>query len=271
MNAIKTLGMSMMMLAMGASQALAEECEKLDASWESQIQKLSDLLQAQRYDDAKVLFDAMEKRCSRSPMLNYYEGKRRELIHDEEGAKKYFQRASEYTYDFAVEAEKSKEIWYKRYEAENPENSKEVYQRMKKESEAAVESVNVLETRIHERLAKELEEKERAYRIGLWSGVGVGIAGLVMLGIGSGFILGMDKQYSRSESETGKEGGDRQQHYRIKTSYNANLAVVGVGAAAVVVGAVLTGIYGYKLTHLDDSMTFSLQIAPNSAAFVMTF
>ncbi len=269
MKTTKILSMAWVIMGImgGAATAVAGECEGLDVTWDEQLVRLSNLVQAKKVDEAKKLFDAMEKVCSRSPLLNYYEAQRRALIHDDEGAKTYFQRASEYTYNIAVEPALSKEIWYHRYEAEYPENTKEIYNHVKKERDDAVVSLNAVESRIQEYLIQTHDEKEFSYRAGMWSGVGVGLAGLIMVGTGAGLIAGMDKSYERVDSDS----NSGPQKYQIKNSYNVSLGLIGAGVAATVVGSVLAGVYGYKLSHLDDSMVLSFQIAPNAASVSMTF
>ncbi len=256
-----------------SSSAFAEDCTRLDSKWNAQISTFEQLLNQGQYDKAGELFKTMSKQCSKSPELNYYEGKRREALHDTENAKIYYQRASEYTYQIAVEPGVAKKIWYARYEAESPERSKGQYAVLEEAGNASERALLASEMRNQALWKEEIETRKNGYAIGLWTGVGLGMAGVILMSTGGGIAASMKAEETYHELQSSQHNTDEDLpiKYRIDRRFRAGLAVAGIGVASTIIGAILSGIYGYKWVHADDDEVVSIQAALNSVMFSLTF
>ena len=234
-----------------------EACDNLNtnAEWNAGIKELVQLVQGNLYEQAKVKAKQMSQQCEQSPVLNYVQGKIAEGLGDSVNARLYFQKASEYTYTYYVDKDMAQKIWYARYENEHPERTAKGIQ----------ETTERLNADFTEKLTSQKEnEALRNYNRLMWSGMGIGIAGLALLGTGIGLYVS-DNDPVKWADKTYKT------HYTNKPKYDVSWALMGAGAALTVGGVVLTGIYGYRYTHTQKDIAISLDIAPNSAKLILNF
>lgn len=255
----------------------ADECNEVssDPSWNESMQMLADMVGDKKFEDAHRLAKQMNARCSRSPMMNFIEGKMSESEGNLEEAKFFYQKASEYTYEFAVSPDVSKRIWYARYEFEHPERTEVGIKRLvdeklaiENEKLAKEAELTAAQTTIVEHDAFYAQKLEEEYKLAMWTGTGIGIAGVAMLATGLGLIASM------SDEDKYEERGnnvDKVKSYKISNRYNAGWAMFGIGIAATVSGAIVSGIFGYKLTHIERETSMAIQLSPTSASFSMTF
>ncbi len=250
-----------------AGSAFADECDYLDEdnTWNDSMIRLVGLMTAQEYEKAENLSHDMSLRCSRSPMLNYIEAKIQEEKNDIDAAKLYYQKASEYTYDFAVAPDTAKKIWYARYEAENPERTQGGVDRLRADRDKTFDRIKQAENRYATILASEKKDRIDEYKTLTWTGTGLGIAGIVMLGIGVGIAATLendDKYYSLEQ---------KPDSYAVKPGYSMTWALIGAGGALTVAGTVMAGVYGYRWTHFEQHNELAFQVSPNHLSFSMAF
>ena len=104
-------------------------------------------------------------------------------------------------------------------------------------------------------------------RIALVTGAGTGIGGLAILGVGIG-LLASEGDDSCNISIIMDENSPQISH-GVHGMYIAGWTLVGVGAALTVAGAVVAGVYGYRYTHNDTTVSFG--ITPVSASLEIAF
>lgn len=292
------------------TNAFAEDnCINLgqNPEWNAGIQKMLSLYDEQKYVEAQRLSKELRKICSRSPILTYMDAKVAEGLGDDIMALHYFQDASEYTYQIAVPPETAQKIWYARYEKEHPERTATSVATLRKETDDLLEQTKQLQLKtqnlsnkvIEVQASTEIESMRENAGKSMWAGAGVGIAGIVVAAIGAGLTFAnykdpfeyyggednyfdMDAKNNSDSSSSGlsscNTGGScypqsyAEKKYRLKSEYQAGLALFGVGLTLAVTGAIFAGIYGYQYTHLGkDSDTLNVSFAPNGLAVQMTF
>ncbi len=256
------------LLLPGIGQA-QDQCLNIsnNIEWQDGLQNISQLIQDKNFEEANLLSRQLYEICPRSPLLNYMQGRIAEGINDDVNARLWFQKASEYTYEFAVSPETAQKIWYARYEKEHPERTG---QSVNASNQLLEETQNALADASQEISALKLnieKTKDEAYRKSktlMWTGAGLGFGGLVLTGAGFGMVLNAEPCKFRANSN-----GDN--WYSVKPAYISGWIVVASGLAMTVTGAVLTGIFGYQYTHTKHDLTYSWSISPKNATFSMTF
>lgn len=232
------------------------------------VQKLGT---GQDLDSARIRSKELFEICSQSPTLNYLTGRLAEERKNMVDALYYYQKASEYTYVFAVEPELAKEIWYKRYLAENPDLSAEEVDGLKQKIDEQTKELARLR-RADENYSAMRETKAFEDTVLMWTGAGTGLVGLAVAGAGVGLVLKSKEApcdiklvSEKTETKATRVQSD------VKSSYLAGWALVGAGGALAVTGAILAGVYGYRVSHQNGDSDFSFQVSPVGAAFNMTF
>lgn len=273
--------------ALYSSSAFAENCNNLSSNseWNANFSQMQNEISSELYIDALNTAKALYKICSKSPALNYYIGIAEQGAGDPTKATLYFQKASEYTFDFAVEPEMARLIWYARYEAENPERSDIAFSNLKQKlalQEKQIEEYKTMTTSKDAEIqtVKDLNKEAQNvifdnqtnihhYKTIMWTGTGIGIAGIgaTVAGAVLAFTLSDKEKY---EDVTENEASV-QRLYHIRPKYTAGLATFGAGLALTLTGALMAGFGGYYYTHLTKDVTVSLQATPTSATFGMTF
>ncbi|MBR4984247.1 MAG: hypothetical protein IKY83_00715 [Proteobacteria bacterium] len=246
-----------------ASASAEDSCDTLSSNktWSAGITELIQTMKADDMQKAKQQAKALTDICPNAPMLNYMQGKIAESLGEKTEALYYYQKASENTYHFAVEPENAKKIWYTRYETEHPERTASAVT-------TNSDYVSSLESEI-----AELKKINHAQQISdtqklMWTGVGLGIGGLVITGTGLGIVMNQAHKY-----ETKKLNSDNPdvQAYTFSTTYTAGWAFIGVGATLTVTGAILAGIFGSRYAAYQKDSDYSFALTPTSASFTFNF
>ena len=187
---------------------------------------------------------------------------------DDSKALYYMQRATLYTEEFQVKGKTLELMWFDRYEAEHPEARPEVIEKRQNELSDIKKQVDELTKEIVElkgdvksaslgsklKTYEEYEAEKNHYAAGLWTGVAFTGLGVALAGAGAGLAIAnkddgikFDKKDSKIEPH-------------IKMDHDVYWTLFGAGITATVLGAVVTGIFGYYYTHLDtngsDSVSF---------------
>lgn len=252
----------------------ADDCNTLDKNveWNEGLQKLATGIENKDYqyviESAKPLYNI----CARAPELNYYTGVALMNTDDTARAIRYLQEASKGTSEFSVNPVMSRKIWYTLYEAENPDRTPEAVLAQEQKLKAKTAENDVLKQTIADmktelattdiyssNRVKEIQEKEyRNYARTMWTGVGVGIAGLLVAT--GGFLMVHYVENNNAGS--------------ISPQYITGWSLFGAGLGMTLAGAITAGIGGYQYDHAVSSnsdVTMSFGITPTSAAFGMTF
>lgn len=260
-----------------AQAALSSGCATLaqNQAWNDGIMALRVGVETKDYDAALKAAAPLTSICGESPILNYYVGLAMQGSGDDVKALIYFQKASQHMSDFTVPPEISRRIWYARYEGEYPERTEDaVLRRAEENKRLTAQSTDLTEKLAQaERTIENLNlshkvtidqmhaEAKSRYAATMWTGVGVGIAG-ILVGVGGGLLA-----YFSSNNEAAA----------ITPQYISGLAMLGGGIGMTLAGAIVAGIGGYQYTHvgLEDTVTDDVSVSFNftgtGATFGMTF
>lgn len=249
--------------------ALDDACYNLDENqeWYELFRKFTQAFQNENYDEALNYTAQLKKICSDSPILNYSIGMTYLKKYDTQAALSYLELATKNTKEFQLSADMTKKILFALYEAENANDN------IKKEQcNEKISSLNAQLTQQYQEQTKKLqlsllEQKRHDHYTLLWTGTGVGIAGLVLTATGAALLATADGlTYSNN---TGNDQSITINN--IKPRYTG-YALLGVGITATVLGAVTAGIGGYRYSKtFDDEKSLSLQITPQSFNLNVTF
>lgn len=260
-----TVLISLIFCFLMSSTAFADPCDSIgsNASWAADLKSAHEAMQAQDYDKALEISRTLFEICPRAPYLNYIIGK--SLIETGERTKgvMYLQKASDYTSEFVIEPELQRIIWYERYEAEHPERK-----------ESALNSLNDMNLQLQQENTKLLQENidllekdQLKNNIIMWTGVGIGGAGLIMTGIGA--WLGFDKDYYYKVDPDSK---DEDGKYKIRSKYVGGWAVFGAGLAMMAAGGAMTGIGAYYyIRNKKDKQPLDFSFSPTHISLKLTF
>ncbi|MBR4985038.1 MAG: hypothetical protein IKY83_04785 [Proteobacteria bacterium] len=244
-----------MMMLLSSGNVYGEDCMNLyeNQMWRDGIDKMIASVNEHNYKDAIDVASKLYPECRKSPVLNYYTGLALQGQGEREQALIYFQKASDFTSEMEVDPGMARRIWYARYEAEHPECSQSsMLEQTREIAKLKIENAQ------HREKGSVEEGSESEWKL-LWTGAGLGIAGLVLTGAGA--ALGMNVDNISSSGGTTK----------ISPLYLSGWSAFGVGVGMVVSGTIMTAVAGYRYTHHKDSRSFSYQIGPSSAAFMMVF
>lgn len=245
-----------------AGSAAAQDCADLgnNIEYKSLMEKMNVQIQDKDYHAARKTADKLLKICPTVPSVNYALGKIYQELGDQKSAHTHFSIATDNTEEFAVPKDLLKTMWYARYESEFPG------------------VIDFKTGKIDAQYQKALGEGETGElnwaKTVMWSGAGIGIAGVVMA-VAGGVVMGF------SEIEINIDDIHNNK-YDLKQNdstfmYTTGSVLLGVGIGAAVAGAVMAGIGGYKYTQLKaekeikDTLDVSLGISYNSVMFNMTF
>lgn len=245
-------------------------------TWMELLPQMADDIAMERYQEAEKKALILNKICSQSPMLNYMKGKLAEAQKDVFHARMYYQMASENTYEMATSAETAKKIWYARYEFEYPDRTEAAVMKLNETidgQKAEIKSLN--ETA--DALKREIAENREKYRFeqheklseqaekAMWTGAGIGLGGIAVMATGLGLLASGDIVVSGTTSV----GDSNFRTNKVSSKYQAGLSLTGIGAGMAIVGAVVTGIYGYEFMHHKKEINISASVT--SLTFSMKF
>ncbi len=247
-----------------SSQVLGQDCSNIanNREWTQNISKLQNYYKAENYDavieNAKPMFNI----CADSPSLLFYTGAALEKQGELERALIYYTKASENLTVMAADPGTSRLIWYKRYELEHPDRTEEAVSGQKEKIAELEQKVNDLENQSIIESATASLDVSKKYEGILWTGVGLGIAGVVFIGTGAGVAASVEK--------TELVGSDGNQ-LNIDKRFTAGWGLLGTGIGLTIAGAVMAGIGGYHYSKSKSDAVMTFNASPMSASFAMTF
>lgn len=263
------------------------DCSRLDEddNWNTGLTKLIEQVNTSQYKEAVETAKPMYGICESSPALFYYTALALRGSGDEERARIYFTKASELTSVMAVESGLSRKIWFERYEADHPESTadaitkrKEEIENLRKELDVQLELNHKQEVELATRTG-EIEavnsknlDAVKQYKAIMWTGVGVGMAGVVAAGVGGGLVAinDGDKKIKPSEPKLGDP-------VDFTDTYKASWACLGIGIGLAVSGAIMAGIGGYLYSNAGSKDgervgdEIAINIGPGSAILDIRF
>ena len=257
---------------------IPNDCKQFNTpEWNQLIQKISVELQNNDYDQAEVDARKLDGLCNQSPILNYMLSTIADQKNDMVASRLFIQRATEYTYKFAVAPDIAKKIWFARYEKEYPNLTEKAFLKQNatiKEQRTEIDALNRVidenkatynaQIAEHETMLQMYREelRERVYTQ-MWTGAGVGIAGIVATAVGAVLVA--------TSGEGFKIKKTLPRTVESKSEYIAGYTTIGVGVALSVTGAILAGIYGYQYTHFENDSSAILSISPTGVMFDYRF
>ena len=250
---------------MWLSPAYADDCDDLDhnQTWIETFDQLNEALDKENYDDALRYSRKLEEICELSPILNYTIA----YIHKNKGDNEkylfYLQKSTQNTERFLVDKNLLDRIWSDKYIAAHPEAAPEAiekYQATIGEQKAHIDSLDLA---LHDQSIKfefmqgSLSDSVALYKKLMWTGIGTGIGGAVIVGIGAALVaVSKDKSIEITDSRV-----NHPIRYKDNQTWLTGWGLVGAGAALVAAGSALAGVFGYKYLHYNDQVDVAL--APN--------
>lgn len=219
--------------------------------WNNGIQALVQLIQSNNYTDAQVQAKTLSRICDQSPVLHYMQAKIAQETGNKSDALLHYQKASEYTYRFAVEPDMARKIWYARYENEHPERT------AKSLEENAARNELRLKENTSDLLSQFQEDQKQRHKQMMWTGIGLSVGGVVLLGTG----IGLWGYYYNKPLNN--------KHDHTVIGYKMSIGLMGVGSALTLTGVILAGIFGHWYKQSDQVYSFDIQ--PTGASFRMVF
>ena len=257
------------------SPAFADDCDNINTSsaWKAGFDKLNAAYAKEDWSTALKHSRELEKICDQSPVLNYTIAQLHRKSGDNEKYVFYLTKATQNTERFALHKDMLDRIWSEKYVAAHPEAAPENIDALNarvKELEHALDEAGISYKEFaNASVSKEkyFEDQASGYKSLMWTGTGIAIGGAVLAGVGAALVAMETTGDNKPVTFDGYVPGT----YKIDARYTAGWALVGVGAAFAIAGAVFAGISGYKYKHANDTLTFSFNFAPNSALMSIDF
>ena len=262
-QSIVPLFITALMLIVAVPAQAQDTCDTIgeNPEWSEAMNRLIKTMQGGNMQAAQSQAKALAEICSDAPVLNYLQGKIAESLGTPNEAQRYYQRASDNTYIFAVEPEIAQKIWYTRYEHEHPERTADALSLTNKRVDALETKVTRLQT----------DERE-TYRKLMWTGAGIGAGGLLLTITGAALAAQNDLSVKAKQHTESTKIIYYDYTIQNKQHYSLGWTTFGIGMGLLITGTVLTGIFGYKYTHLninDEDITF--YISPMNISIDMRF
>lgn len=263
--------------------AIDDACYGLNQNedWYRLFNLFSTSFKAGDYDKALEYTRELEDICARSPILNYSIANTYAKIGDRERAKRYIVAATDNLNEFSATYEMIAKIWSARCDIESSDIKNDTDDALKRENElnAQVESLK-------ERAYEAIDAEKSHYAAIMWTGTAVGIvgigsvvAGAVLIGT-KGTELKVEFNHDELSFNTDDDGNlvasYSKEDRSVKHSHEitAGYALLGVGIAATVTGAIMAGLGGYHYKRIIDSnpdTAISFNVSPTSLALGVTF
>lgn len=216
-------------------------------------------------DKAKYISEAI---CDSSPVLLYTQAKIYEAQKNNIKALLYFQKASEATYALAVPPDMAQKIWYARYENEHPDRTESALEETLQKLQEKDKEIETLKSQnANSEMNNSTDVKNKA-KVWMWTGVGIDITGLALIGTGATLI---SKNIDAPSEIKFNRNGVSRPSYKTKSAYIAGWGMLGAGIAFTVVGTVLAGYFGYQYTHIDENLETAFSLTPTGASFSLNF
>ena len=249
------------------------DCEDLDSNpaWTTGIIDIKKAVRDGKYDNALEMAKRLYGICMESPILYLYTGFAVQKNGEEARAIKYFNKAGELAATKPTNPKDAQLIWYTLYETEHPNSADHVVQ----EKDAVLKMMT-------DEVTHEKEENEKllnlltntggidivnSYQNILWTGVGIGSAGLLLTITGS-ILVGTQSPINEDKLSSEKE-------IYLKGGYIAGWTLLGIGLGLTLAGAATSGYAGYHLSHMNsgdpDFPELSFHIGPGNASFGIKF
>lgn len=250
-----------------------------DPTWKELFINYSNAYSEKDYKKALAYTDALKRICSQSPNLNYAIAMTYKQMGDIDSAKHYIEIATDNLLAFSASPKTARAIWYARYDLENGDQFIE-----KDTFDDAMRNLTTENFELKENLTEAYADAKKPYAAIMWTGTGIGIAGIGSLIAGTvlavqnkDFIAddGFKNSNNNSDSANGQTGTNHQK-VPLKNSHTikAGYALIGVGVAATVAGAVMAGIAGYQYKRAIDAerdSTISVTVSPQSVQLGVSF
>ncbi len=239
-----------------------------DPTWKELFINYSNAYSEKDYKKALAYTDALKRICAQSPNLNYAIAMTYKQMGDLDNAKHYIEIATDNLLAFSASPKTARTIWYARYDLENGDQFIE-----KDTFDDAMRNLTTENFELKENLTEAYADAQKPYAAIMWTGTGIGIAGIGSLIAGT--VLAVQNPKAKINTKPVERNGSDQE-YPIKNGHEirAGYALIGVGVAATVAGAVMAGIAGYQYKRAIDAerdSTISVTVSPQSVQLGVSF
>lgn len=239
-----------------------------DPTWKELFINYSNAYSEKDYKKALAYTDALKRICAQSPNLNYAIAMTYKQMGDLDNAKHYIEIATDNLLAFSASPKTARAIWYARYDLENGDQFIE-----KDTFDDAMRNLTTENFELKENLTEAYADAQKPYAAIMWTGTGIGIAGIGSLIAGTVLAVqnnDFELDKPKWEGQVTRTKVPLKNSYEIKTGY----ALIGVGVAATVAGAVMAGIAGYQYKRAIDAerdSTISVTVSPQSVQLGVSF
>lgn len=239
-----------------------------DPTWKELFINYSNAYSEKDYKKALAYTDALKRICAQSPNLNYAIAMTYKQMGDLDNAKHYIEIATDNLLAFSASPKTARAIWYARYDLENGDQFIE-----KDTFDDAMRNLTTENFELKENLTEAYADAQKPYAAIMWTGTGIGIAGIGSLIAGT--VLAVQNPKAKINTKP-VNGDESDQEYPLKNGHEirAGYALIGVGVAATVAGAVMAGIAGYQYKRAIDAerdSTISVTVSPQSVQLGVSF
>ena len=239
-----------------------------DPTWKELFINYSNAYSEKDYKKALTYTDALKRICAQSPNLNYAIAMTYKQMGDLDNAKHYIEIATDNLLAFSASPKTARAIWYARYDLENGDQFIE-----KDTFDDAMRNLTTENFELKENLTEAYADAQKPYAAIMWTGTGIGIAGIGSLIAGT--VLAVQNPKAKINTKPVERNGSDQE-YPLKNGHEirAGYALIGVGVAATVAGAVMAGIAGYQYKRAIDAerdSTISVTVSPQSVQLGVSF
>lgn len=239
-----------------------------DPTWKELFINYSNAYSEKDYKKALAYTDALKRICAQSPNLNYAIAMTYKQMGDLDNAKHYIEIATDNLLAFSASPKTARTIWYARYDLENGDQFIE-----KDTFDDAMRNLTTENLELKENLTEAYADAQKPYAAIMWTGTGIGIAGIGSLIAGT--VLAVQNPKAKINTKPVERDGSDQE-YPLKNGHEirAGYALIGVGVAATVAGAVMAGIAGYQYKRAIDAerdSTISVTVSPQSVQLGVSF
>ena len=251
------------------SAAYADNCDTLDKNkaWNTTFEQLNEAYEREDYDKALQYSRELEDICDKSPILNYTIAYVQKKLGNDEKYLFYLTKATQNTERFSVDKDILDQIWSDKYVAAHPDAAPEKIDQLKAENAALSEQLKSAQLIASEAvsLQEEVNNAHAADDAMLWTSVAIGGAGIILTAVGAVLV-------TNHKSNAVAINGDNEAY--VKSNYPMAWGLVGAGLGATVIGAALSGYFGYKFSKNhknDNTKELSVSITPAYSSLTLSF
>ena len=236
-----------------------------DPTWKELFINYSNAYSEKDYKKALAYTDALKRICAQSPNLNYAIAMTYKQMGDLDNAKHYIEIATDNLLAFSASPKTARAIWYARYDLENGDQFIE-----KDTFDDAMRNLTTENFELKENLTEAYADAQKPYAAIMWTGTGIGIAGIGSLIAGT--VLAVQNPKAKINTKPVERNGSDQE-YPIKNGHEirAGYALIGVGVAATVAGAVMAGYQYKRAIDAERDSTISVTVSPQSVQLGVSF